>query len=137
MYMHTTNFNKAEPAGTSGLPGHFVRYTAGDPKHKNYFCAINVPPGRYAELRAKLTRLLTNVGPTSQATAITTLIVTGPPSGDSVNFTTPSAQVDLVLWDATWLGEITVPARGALFTGTDFSCIDADNPAPSPQAAIP
>src|SRR3989344_744839 len=110
MYMHITNFEREEQ---SGELRNFVIYRPNeDERHTNYFCAI--APAQYINVFPKLQRLLSNVGQTSQATAKTTLLVDDPTCKEA-RFCPKDAQVDLILWDATWLGTIENSRDAELF----------------------
>ncbi len=106
MFLHLTNFTKTDP----GLPGQGFYIYGADPSetHKDYFCGLDNETiggstinSDYETVVIKLTRLLANVGPTSSATSAAKLIKIGS-DGSFGDF---KAQVDLIMWDATWLGE--------------------------------
>jgi len=105
IFFHTTNF-KQERADLV-LARDFYIYSAksNDPStdedetHVNYFCGIG---SDYENLEILLTRLRANVGPTSEATAPIKLIKEQLGTSDIDSF---NAQVDLILWDAVWLGK--------------------------------
>src|SRR3989344_2784186 len=122
MYLHITNFQRENLGGTLRK---FVTYTP-DPakKHVNYFCGIDFEGKKadYGILMAKLSRLVSNVGQTSQATAKTTLLVDDVACRES-HFCPNDAQVDLVLWDAAWLGA-TDDRKEPLFDSAVFNCIE-------------
>ena len=122
MYIHTTNFQRGEPL--TGTLRRFASYTIGEPRHLNYFCGISSEGAatNYDVLAARLSRLLSNVGLTSQATAKTTLLVDDPTCAES-HFCPRDAQVDLVLWDAVWLGA-TDDRQEPLFVPSEFNCIE-------------
>ena len=106
-YIHTTNFFE-EDADIPGRGFVFYRSKPGKP-HVNYFCAITEddegnPISSYIGFEGtqkRLKRLLANVGPTSEATSTIRLIRILPDGklGDV------DAQVDLIMWDAIWLGK--------------------------------
>ncbi len=106
MYMHLTNFEEGTAAGSTGILKRFLTYEVGNPAHKNFFCALPLPSGPvdFRDTSAKLSKLLSNVGQTSQATARSTLI-TDEPSASDASVSQKDAQVDLVLWNAAWLGK--------------------------------
>ncbi|HLC78917.1 MAG TPA: hypothetical protein VJG83_00670 [archaeon] len=131
-YFHTTNFKK-EPYSASfekiqdpNAPGRFYVYSAiandpttpKDESHTNYFCALG--SSSYGDLTKKLSRLLANVGPTSQASSSIKLVRESTKGA----FDDFKAQVDLVLWDAAWLGS-TEERKAELFSSTGWSCIES------------
>ncbi len=127
MYLHTTNFKREELSGTLRK---FVVYRPDDAKkHVNYFCGIDSAAKKadYDVLSAKLSRLLSNVGGTSQATARTTLLVDDATCSVS-HFCPKDAQVDLVLWDATGLGR-TDDRKEPLFDADVLNCVEETIPA--------
>jgi len=106
-YLHLTNFKK-KPYSASlkelseGESGRYYVYSPDpDSPHADYFCAIGHESGDYDALSVKLPRLLANVGPVSQASSSIKL-VKELRKGEFDDF---KAQVDLVLWDAAWLGK--------------------------------
>lgn len=134
-YLHLTQFKKQPYSITfkklsGGEQGRYYAYTAQeddastqkDESHRNYFCAAD-KDADYDELTKKLSRLLTNVGPTSQASSSIKL-VNETISGTSENF---RAQADLVLWDAMWLGK-TDERSAELFpydVPASWQCVEA------------
>ena len=116
MYLHLTNFEKTAYSSSfqpvAAEDGRFFAYSADkDKPHTNYFCAIAAgsnpadaitidPPSEvYTDLSAKIAKLVTNVGPTSQASSSIKLVK----EASKGAFDDFKAQVDLVLWDAVWL----------------------------------
>ncbi len=142
-YLHLTEFDKVPYSASfkqlgPGGKGRFYVYsakkddkaTAKDESHRNYFCAIG-GEADFDVLNTKIARLISNVGPTSQASSSVKLTKVVK-RGDVENF---KAQADLVLWDALWLGA-TDERLSELFTASSWNCIPADdegqqnNPAP-------
>lgn len=127
LFFHTTNFRKEPATDASGnpLPGKVYIYSSDLAKpHIDYFCAIN--RAEYEKLNAKITHLLTNVGPVSQSSAIIRMLEYKPEPS------TFNAQADLFLWDAMWLGT-TKESDNALFYSenpavpdTEWGCIEAN-----------
>jgi len=115
-YFHTTNFVQEE----LDIPGRFVIFTPGDPPHINYFCGLNseyIFDVDYTEfVEKRLARLLANVGPTSQASAQIKLVKVNSRNDFSDFF----AQADLIMWDASWLGE--TDDRTAIFDEFGWQC---------------
>ncbi len=106
-YLHLTNFEKKPFSVTlqelrPGEKGRFYVYSPNPSKpHVDYFCAIGHDDVQdYEALSAKLSRLFTNVGPVSQASSSIQLVKEFT-KGDFRSF---KAQVDLFLWNASWLG---------------------------------
>ena len=106
-YFHTTNFTKKD----AGIPGRFFIYSTpeGGPSHIDYFCALG--SADYTTVMAKLSRMLANVGATSQASSSIKLIKEFP-DGTPGDF---KSQVDLILWDAAWLGTTEQRTSGLLY----------------------
>jgi len=114
-FFHTTNFEKDE----ANIPGgRFFVYSANlNDSHLEYFCGIPKNPNNnsgyvsYDDLLKRVNTLLANVGPTSHATSSIKLVKeTSSGVWDSFD-----AQVDLLLWDATWLGRTDQRDRGLLY----------------------
>jgi len=129
-YFHTTNFEQINfKEGELPIPGRFVIFTPGEPPHINYFCGIptllnggnvnteDVFAVDYTEfVERRLARLLANVGPTSQASAQIKLVKVNSRNDFSDFF----AQADLIMWDASWLGETN--DRSAIFDEFSWEC---------------
>ncbi|MEM4262039.1 MAG: hypothetical protein QXZ13_03865 [Candidatus Diapherotrites archaeon] len=97
-FIHLTNFKKEEAKDPKGnvIPGRFMNYYVEDTKtHVDYFCGIGTTD--FTELNRKIKRLLNNVSPVSQASAVIRMI-------DNRSQATFPAQAELYLWDAMWLG---------------------------------
>ncbi|MCR4368655.1 MAG: hypothetical protein NUV67_01985, partial [archaeon] len=130
-FIHATNF-RAEQVPELGRNYYAYQSTTNDPStpedesHANYFCAIPTATYEgYNGFMKRLDRLLVNVGPVSQAVSVVKL-------AENSNDKSIDAQVDLKLWDATWLGE-TRSRNVGLFYQTDpqdplpeWSCVSAD-----------
>ena len=122
-FFRTTNFERED----LGLPNKSFIYSFNKEKpHLNYLCATEDFDGFFA----KLTRLLSNIGPTSQASAAVNFVQVD----EDGSLSDAEAQVDLVLWDAVWLGTTSERTAG-LFYGEDpeqnyWGCteIDIDEP---------
>ncbi len=121
-FIHLTNFKKEGPFN----PGRYYIYSPGDPPHIDYFCGVK--PVQDSDYRfepdydaffAKLTRLLTNVGPTSQAASSIKLVK----ESSRGSFDDFKAQAYLVRWDAVWLGR-TEERNSGLFYSNDSAVLE-------------
>ncbi|HIH09251.1 MAG TPA: hypothetical protein HA254_01120 [Candidatus Diapherotrites archaeon] len=123
IYLHLTEFEKVpysaslKPASSEKGKFYIYKSVKDDPSspqddsHLDFFCSVGADDSGsdallqdigYDELMAKVTRLVTNVGPTSQASSSIKLV------RESANKTFDKtgdfrAQADLILWDAIWL----------------------------------
>lgn len=107
-YIHTTNFIEEK----ADIPGRgFVFYrTDSKAPHVNYFCAIKKNDegedisgvDAFETTQQKLRRLFANIGPTSEAASTIRLVKINKRDG---SLETIEAQVDLIMWDAIWLGQ--------------------------------
>tara|TARA_Y100000310_G_scaffold181236_1_gene181140 strand:+ start:295 stop:1104 length:810 start_codon:yes stop_codon:yes gene_type:complete len=125
IFIHITNFTKER--ANLVLARDFYTYSAEDDPntpedetHVNYFCSID---SEYNNLKSLLTRLRANVGPTSEASAPIKLIRNQFGSNDLENF---DAQVDLILWDAVWLGTTEDRTTGLLYVDDPESIENID-----------
>ena len=117
-YIHTTNFIEED----ADIPGRgFVFYrTDPDKPHANYFCAIKkdddgdpIPGYDGFEITQKnLKRLLANIGPTSEAASTIRLTKINRSDGSLESI---EAQVDLIMWNAIWLGKTADRSVKGLF----------------------
>ena len=107
-FIHSTNFVKEE-VDSAGLGRDFFIYSVDDDySHNNFFCGLTGKADDaesfiqqdYSALIAKFDRLRANIGSVSEASSSITL-VKETDAGDLENF---NAEVNLMIWDATWLG---------------------------------
>ena len=135
-FIHSTNFEK-EAVPSEGLGRNFFIYSANETaSHNNFFCgltntgdsALSFEGQYYIDLIARFDKLRANIGSVSEANSSVTL-VKETDEGDLENF---NAEVNLMIWDATWLGETDDRPAGLFYQDdptdpdTGWGCEDAE-----------
>ncbi|MCR4335361.1 MAG: hypothetical protein NUV57_02380 [archaeon] len=109
IFIHTTNFVRTDPPAFV-IARDFYTYSAGDPSHVDYFCGADA---EFSAVGNAITRLRANVGPTAESSSAIKMIKEQPGTSDIASF---NAQIDLILWDAVWLGTTQDRTRGLLYS---------------------
>jgi hypothetical protein len=126
VFIHTTNFLRERAFDKYGklLPKSFAYYKPDEAKpHIDYFCGLN--NSDFAQIHNNIKKLVANVGPTSQASASIKMIK------HATFLEKYNAQIDLIVWDATWLGKTDDVADGILYDSdpkspyADWGCLEA------------
>jgi hypothetical protein len=127
IFIHTTNFLREAAYDKYGkqLPQSFVQYKPDPTKsHIDYFCGLN-NDSDFATIQKNIKKLVANVGPTSQASASIKMIK------HATFLEKYNAQIDLIMWDATWLGKTSDVDSGILYESepktpyADWGCSEA------------
>lgn len=132
MYVHTTNFveEAVDIQGRGYTIYHAGNPAEGTPSHYNFFCALDSGAIDHSEdstfesfFKDALTRLVSNIGSTSEASAKIKLSkISSSGELDRVD-----AQADLIMWDALWLGTTDDRLEGLFYAETPLTPLPSWN----------